>query len=147
MALAHDLCAGERLEAAHRPRPPFQMLMVALDALLRELARDVLDLRQDHGECGRIDRRSIRCRQSGRHMSALNRPRQERCGCGSVARWANIDINNLAFLVDRAQRITPPAGNPDLCLIDTPPLPDTTATRARGFLIERSELLDPIEDS
>ena len=40
-----DLSARERLEAAHRARPPFQMLMVALDALLLHLAPDVYDLR------------------------------------------------------------------------------------------------------
>ncbi len=35
---------------------------------------------------------------------------------------------------------------PHIRLIKTPALADTTATRAGGFLIERRELLDPIED-
>ncbi len=45
VSLADDLSTGERLEAAHRTRPAFKMLMVALNPLLHHLAFDVLDRR------------------------------------------------------------------------------------------------------
>jgi len=37
VALTDDLCAGERLEAPHTPRPAFEMLVITLDALLLRL--------------------------------------------------------------------------------------------------------------
>ncbi len=52
---ADDLRTGERLEATHRSRPPFEMLMVALNALLLQLAPDVHDLRHDCCKRQRID--------------------------------------------------------------------------------------------
>ncbi len=47
-----DLRTWQRLEAAHRACPPFQMLMVTLNPLLLHLAFDVHDLRYDCGEWG-----------------------------------------------------------------------------------------------
>ncbi len=95
MSCTDDLSTRERLKAVHRACPPFRMLMVALGALVRELTRKVLDLRQDRGECRRIDCRSVSGCYRGRHLGALNRPCHE-CGCcGSVARGADININNL----------------------------------------------------
>jgi hypothetical protein len=47
MTLADDLRTWQRLEPAHRARPPFQMLVVPLNALLHYLPCDVFDLGQD----------------------------------------------------------------------------------------------------
>ena len=68
MPLTNDLRTWECLEATHRARPTFEMLMVALNALLYDLARDVLDLRQDYGECWQIDCCSIGCRERRRNL-------------------------------------------------------------------------------
>ncbi len=59
MTRTNDLRTRERLETAHRARPPFQMLMVTFDALLLHLAPDVLDLRQDRSKRIETIRRSF----------------------------------------------------------------------------------------
>src|SRR4051794_27497283 len=45
---------GERLEPARWAQPPFEVLVVALDALLDRLARLVQDAREDRGQRGRV---------------------------------------------------------------------------------------------
>ncbi len=55
----NDLRTWQHLEAAHRAYPPFEMLMVTLDALLFQLAPDVHNFRHDCGKRRRIDRRPV----------------------------------------------------------------------------------------
>ncbi len=82
VSLADHLGTGQRLEAAHRPSPPFQMLMVALDPLLHLLASDVRDLRQDGSKRGWVDRCSVYHRQRGHNLGAFDCTCQERGSCG-----------------------------------------------------------------
>src|SRR4051794_16714883 len=146
MPCTDDLSTRERLETTHRPRPPFQMLMVALDALLHHLAFDVLDLRQDCGERGRIDCRPVSHRNRGCDLSAFDGPCQERGGCSSIPRGTDVNVDHLAILVDGSEGITPPARDPDIRLINTPLVADTMAARSRSFLIQGCEPLDPVKD-
>jgi hypothetical protein len=60
VAVAHHLRTPQALEAAHTPRAPFQMLVIALDPLLFRLAREVLRLRHDGPERRWIGRRLVR---------------------------------------------------------------------------------------
>ena len=94
----------------------------------------------------RVNGRFVGRRQHGRHFGARDCLSQERGGRSGVACGADVDVDDLAVLVDRAKRVTPAASNAEIRLVTTPPVAHTTATRARRFLIERSELLDPVED-
>jgi len=116
------------------------------DPLLHQFAPDVLDLWQNCSKRRRVDGCSVRHRHSGPHQSGLNRPRQEGGGRCYVACRADVDVDDLTILVDGPKCITPTSGNADIRLVKTPALPNTMATRAGGFLIEWSELLDPVED-
>lgn len=121
------------------------MLMVALNALLRELTRDVRGLRKDGGERRRVERRLISGRHRRRDLGTLNRLRQERRCRGCVTCGTDEDINHLAVLVDRSKGVVPATGNPDICLVDTPVVPHPTAMRTRRLLIQGRELLDAID--
>ncbi len=120
--------------------------MVTFDALLLHLAPDVPDLRQDRGECGRVDRRFVGRRQRRHDVGTLDRPRQECGGCSRVTCGADVDIDDLAFLIDRTKCIAPTATYAYIRLINAPLVPDTTATGTCCFLRQRGELLDPVED-
>ncbi len=90
--------------------------MLTLDPLLRQLAPDVRDLRENRSERRRIDRRSVSCRHSRCHRSAFDGPRQEGGGRSGVTRRANVDVDDLAVLVDRPESVAPVASNADIRL-------------------------------
>jgi hypothetical protein len=81
---------------------------------LKELAGNVLDLRQDCRERRRIARRFVSRRQRGCDLGTLDCMRQECGGLCCITGGADVNVNDLAVLVDRAKRVRPPAGNPDI---------------------------------
>ena len=85
MSLADNLGARQPLEAAHRAGPPLEVLMVALDALLHQLAGDVRHLGQDCGEGWWVDRRSISFAKAG-VTSVLSTARVKNVVAAAVSR-------------------------------------------------------------
>ncbi len=92
----------------------------------------------------RVDGCAIGRRHRGPHCSGLNCPRQERVGRCRVARRTDIDINDLAVLVDRSKCVAPTAGDTNVGFIETPALADTATAWGRRVLIQRGVPPGPI---
>ncbi len=65
-------------------------------------------------------------------------------GCTSTG--PSPDVNYLAVLVNGPVGVDPASGHPDRGLVDGPADPDALAMGARRVLIERGDVLHPIED-
>ncbi len=120
--------------------------MVTLDALLHHLAPNMHNLRQDCDKCRWIDRRSVSGRQGRRDFGARDGPRQECGGRGGITGGADVDVDDLALLVNGAKCIRPPPSNAYIRLVDAPLVPNPTAMRACSFLIQGREVVDPVEN-
>src|SRR5438270_4308924 len=73
------------------------------------------------------------------------RGREEPSGGPSVAPRRNVDINDLAVLVDGSVDVAPPAGDLDVGFVDIPAVADRVAARSGRVDQQRGEALHPPE--
>jgi hypothetical protein len=93
------------------------MLVVSFDVLLHGFSREVLALREDFGQSGRVRRRFVGGDRVRRHPGVLESGAEEsRCRFG-VAVLPEQHFNDLPVLIDGPVDITPAPGDFDVGLI------------------------------
>ena len=115
---------------------------VALDPIVRVLRRVVQHLRKEL-----VNDAQQRCSQIGGDISRTFAARQhhleELSGRRDVASFRDVDVDDLAVLVDRSVHVPPDTGDADVGLIDEPAFTDAVATRPRSLDDQRREPLHP----
>lgn len=130
-------CAHARvLEATHRTRPSFEMLMITLDRLLDHLPRDVIDLGERRTQCRKIGGRLVRRHCMRTHPRLRQRLGEERRSRDGVTRRAHVDVDDLPTLVHSAIGIAPLARDAHICIIDVPDYAHLVPVVPGRFLIE-----------
>ncbi len=91
--------------------------MVALNPLLLHLARDMLRLRHDRAQRGRVRRGLVRRDAVGPHVRARDRLLEEGRG-RCVTRLTQVDVDHLSVLVAGTVGVDPVAGQADVGLVN-----------------------------
>ena len=129
-------------EAAHRTEPCLDPAVIGFDPIVRvllsvvERARDQL-----------IDHSPQRPGPVGHHLSRFvvvaERRGEEPSRGPDTASGRDIDVDDLAVLVDGSVDVTPPTGDLHVGLIDEPTVADRMAARPGRIREERHEALHP----
>src|SRR5205085_10399795 len=77
-------------------------------------------------------------------VSAQRRHEEPSCSVG-VAPWGDVDVDDLAVLVDRPVDVAPPSSDPDIDLVDVPTVSDAVPARSSGIDEQWGEALHPAE--
>jgi hypothetical protein len=76
-----------------------------------------------------VERRSVRD-DLDRDAPGCERPAEEPARCGQVTLAGQPHVDDLPMLVDRPVQVCPPSGDPDVGLVDEPPITKNTAPTA-----------------
>ena len=98
----------------------------------------MLHLGQAGAQGRRVALRFVRRDPRWRHRTGVNRCLEKGLGCRRVALGAQVDINNLAVLVNRTEEVVPPFSDLDVGLVDAPAMTDRgTVGVCRGDEVRR----------
>jgi len=120
--------------------------MVALHPLPDHLPADVLRLGQHPLERGRIGRRFVRGHPRGPLLGLLRRTAEDAPRRRRVPRGAQVDIDDLAVLINGAIGILPQPVHTDIRLVHRPGATYWVAITARRVVVEGREALHPAID-
>ena len=117
MRLTEALCSARGLAAAKYLQPSFSVLVVSLDALLLGFSRDMLDLREDSSQRGRVGSRFVGGDRVRSHPRVLQSGAKERRSSFGITVLLEQDFDDLSVLVDGTVDVTPAPGDLDVRLI------------------------------
>ncbi len=120
MAANHSVSASRMLEAPHRPKPLLEVAVVSLQTIIQVLRAAMLCAGEDSTNGGRIARRFVGYDALWYCACPGDRTFEERLRRSSVAPYAEVDVHDLAMLVDRPIAVGPSAVEAAVRFVDTP---------------------------
>ncbi len=138
--------ARRRLEATHRPDPPFQVLMVPFELVVQVL-RGAMLCRGQHGayDLG-ITLRFICCNLGWSDITGVHGLLEEGMGRTRIPPVTEVDINDLPVLVDRAIDVPSASSDLQIGLIHAPAMTNEGAMCARRRNEPWGERAHPVVD-
>ena len=140
---AHDHAGGAiALEATHRSQPRLEPAVVGLDPIVRVLLGVVERGRHELIDDGE-ERPGPIGHDLGRLAMGAERRREEPSRSSGVASCGDVDVDDLAVLVDRPVHVAPPSGDLHIGLIHEPAVTDRVAARSGRVNEQWCEALHP----
>jgi hypothetical protein len=146
MAANHSLSASRMLEASHRPKPLLEVAVVSLQTIIEVLRAAMLRAGEDSTNGGRIARRFVGYDALWHFACPGDLTFEERLRRSSVAPCAEVDVHDLALLIDRPITVGPSALEAAVSFIHAPLPPYRRSVRAGSLCEKRQESLYPAVD-
>jgi len=146
MAANHSVSGSRMLEASHRPKPLLEVAVVSLQTVIQVLRAAMLCAGEDSTNGGRIARRFVGYDALWYCACPGDRTFEERLRRSSVAPYAEVDVHDLALLIDRSITVGPSAVEAAVCFIHAPLPPYRHSVRAGSLCEKRQESMYPAVD-
>jgi hypothetical protein len=128
-----DRSSAIGFETAHRLQAPLELPMICLDAVIGVLLVMVPGARHQLIEYARVDRCLVGHHFRRGHLRGVQRPGKKALGSGGVPPFREVDINDLAKLIDSPVHITPDPGDLHIRFVHPPAVADRVPTRSSRF--------------
>jgi hypothetical protein len=138
--------ADNLLESAHRPDPPLQVLMVPFESVVQLRRGAMLRLGQHGSYDLGISLRFIRCKLGWLDVTGFNGLLEEGVGRSRIPTIMEVDINELAVLVNCPINVPPASADRQIGLINAPAMTNREAMHARRRNEAWGERADPVVD-
>ncbi len=141
----HDKSSLVVFESSHRPKPSFQPAVIALNPIVLMLLGVMKRVRDELLNCclqrlsqigDDLIRFAMRGQRSGEESA-------RRC---NVTPRGDVDVDDLAMLVNCPVNVTPNTGDFDVGFVNEPPAANSVATRPRRVDQQGREALHPTVD-
>jgi len=144
MTATESARATDGFEPVHWPDPPLQMLVLSFQTNVQIVRRAVLHVRQDGTQGRRIAFRLTRRHPVWVHRTCFDCALEEGLGRRPVTPLAEVEIDDLAMLVDGAEEVVPVLRELDGGLVHAPASTDWQTMGACGRDEAWGKGLDPV---